>query len=358
MFRRALLLAWLVLAACGGSKKPPCTPGGDGTYLNRAVNDPYPSLSQYCMVRIEGGAIVTEPGVLQYELNTPLFSDYAVKVRTLWLPPGKSAPYDPVSAFDFPDGTLITKSFGFRDDLRKPAPAVRWIETRVLLRAPGEWRGYAYAWDGAGQEATITFAGGVQQISWLDESGQSVTANYLVPDFNQCKQCHASNSVMTLLGTKARNLNRASSGENQLARFSRLGWLTGAPDPSQAPRLPVWNDPATGTVEQRARAYLEVNCAHCHSEGGTGRTSGLFLWASETSPARYGVCKSPVAAGEATGGFAYDIAPGDPDHSIFAYRMAATQPQVAMPQISRSVVDKQGLALVRQWIAGLPGACH
>jgi uncharacterized repeat protein (TIGR03806 family) len=356
--RRALLLVSMALAACGGSHKPPCTPGGDGTYVTRPVNDPYPSVSLYCMVRIESGAIVTEPGVVLYDLNTPLFSDYAVKVRTLWLPPGKSAPWDAASAFDFPEGTLITKSFGFRDDLRKSAPSVRWIETRVLLRAGGEWRGYAYAWDDAGREASLTLAGGVQQISWLDESGQSVTANYLVPDFNQCKQCHSSDGVMGLLGTKARNLNRASGGENQLARFSRLGWLAGAPDPSLAPRLPVWNDPATGTVEERARAYLEVNCAHCHSDAGTARTTGLILWASETSASRYGVCKTPVAAGEATGGFQYDVVPGDPDHSIVAFRMAATRPQVAMPQISRSVVDKQGLELVRQWIAGLSGSCH
>src|SRR5207302_9243720 len=151
-----------------------------------------------------------------------------------------------------------------------------------------------------------------------------------------------SNGAMGLLGPKARNLNRDfayhDGSDNQIARWARLGLLTGAPDPASAPRLPVWNDPATGSIEQRARAYLEVNCAHCHSDGGAARTTGLFLWASETDKTRVGVCKPPVAAGEASGGLHYDVVPGNPDQSIITYRLASTQPSIAMPQIGRSAV--------------------
>jgi hypothetical protein len=131
--------------------------------------------------------------------------------------------------------------------------------------------------------------------------------------------------------------------------------LAGAPaDLSLAPKLAAWTD-TSATVEQRARAYLDVNCAHCHSEKGFARTTGLFLDVSETRPSSLGYCKPPVAVGEASGGFLYDVVPGDPDHSILTYRLASTGASVMMPQIGRGVVDKAGLQLVRDWVTGLQG---
>ena len=350
--------AALLCAACGGSAGPaPCAnPGGDGGYLEQ----PFEKLSQYCLVQLKDGAIQPGAGVVHYDLNTPLFSDYAVKTRTVWMPPGKAAAYQASEPLDFPVGTIFTKSFGIRDDLRKPAPRIDQVETRLLIRSAAGWAGYAYIWNDARTDALLDYGGKVALKSWIDETGAPVTINYLVPSFAQCKQCHEMSGEMKLLGPRARNLNRPSpdGAENQIARLSRLGWLTGAPAPQDVPRLPVWNDPGTGTVEERARAYLEVNCAHCHSETGAARTSGLYLWASETDPTKLGVCKPPVAAGEGSGGRPYDVKPGDPDGSIVAYRMEATSPGAAMPQIGRAAVDKEGLALVRAWIAGLTGTCN
>jgi uncharacterized repeat protein (TIGR03806 family) len=337
----------------------PCTPGGDGGYLN----GPYDTLSAYCMVDIENDQITLKPGVQPYDLNTPLFSDGAVKVRTIWMPPGTSATYDDTNPFTYPVGTLITKSFGFRDDLRKTQPVVTWVETRVLMNTANGWQGYTYLWDSAQQVATINYAGEVKNISWIAEDGSPTSTNYLVPSTNQCKQCHAQEGTMEILGPKARNLNRTltypdGSVENQLTHWTSIGYLTGAPaDPSQAPKLPVWNDPSTGTTEQRARAYLEVNCAHCHNEQGSARTTGLYLWASNPDTSVVGVCKAPVAAGPGTGGFSYDVVPGDPDHSIMIFRISSVDPSLMMPLIGRSVVDTDGVQLIHDWIQGLTGTC-
>ena len=68
---------------------------------------------------------------------------------------------------------------------------------------------------------------------------------------------------------------------------------------AQAPRQPAWNDPATGTLEARARAYLEVNCANCHNSTGAANTTGLYLSDRELDPMRIGFCKTPVATGKA-----------------------------------------------------------
>jgi uncharacterized repeat protein (TIGR03806 family) len=368
---QALLAVALLGAAaggCGGSAAP-TRPGGDGSYLTAL----YPTLEQYGMVSIQNGAVVPKEGVMPYELNTPLFSDYAVKYRTIWMPTGTAAAYNDSAALDFPVGTIVTKSFGFRDDMRKAAPAVKWVETRVFVRQAAGWKGVSYAWNDAQTSATVNYGGGAVPVSWIDESGATVSTDYMVPNGNQCTECHsqhdpvANADVTTLIGPKARNLNRdhayPTGTENQLAHMAVVGMLTGAPaDPAtQAPKLPVWNDPSTGTTDERARAYLEVNCAHCHSATGFARTTGLFLGVNQTQWSSLGVCKPPVAVGEATGGFLYDVVPGDPDHSILTYRVGSTQPATMMPQIGRSVTDAQGEQLMRDWITGLQGtapACN
>jgi len=358
LFRSVGLLVGGALLAlgCGGSNSTPsCTPVSGKA-------EPFPTLDAWCQVSMVGGDVVPNPGVTPYNLNTPLFSDYAVKRRTVWMPPGASATYDGENVFTFPEGTVLTKSFGLPDDVRKAQPVVQWVETRVMWLTGGEWHAVSYTWDQAQTKATVAPGGGVYPKTIIGPDGSTLDAQYLVPQANQCSQCHASNSVTTLIGPKARNLNRDltypdGTTENQLAHWTRLGLLTGAPDPSAAPRLPVWNDPSTGTLDQRARAYLESNCAHCHSPGGDAKNSALFLSTFVTDAYSYGVCKKPVAAGGGTGNLLYDIVPGQPDASIMVHRLGSTDPSVAMPQIGRSVVDQAGLQLIEDWIASLPGSC-
>jgi len=357
VFRRAgaVVAAAVVAAACGGSGSSSCTPQQGGATAS-------PTLDAWCQVSMVNGDIVPNAGVTPYNLNTPLFSDYAVKRRTVWMPAGASATYDSTGVFQFPEGTVLTKSFGMADDVRKANPVVTWVETRVMWLSGGQWNAISYTWDAAQKTATAAPGGGVYQKSFIGPDGTTLTANYLVPQVQQCRQCHEDSAIMTPIGPKARNLNRDltypdGTTENQLARWTRLGLLTGAPDPASAPRLAVWNDPATGTLEERARAYLEGNCAHCHSPGGEARTTALFLSSLVTEPIQYGICKKPVAAGGGAGGNLYDIVPGQPDASIIPYRLASTEPSVAMPQIGRSVVDEAGLQLVRDWITSLTGSC-
>jgi hypothetical protein len=167
---------------------------------------------------------------------------------------------------------------------------------------------------------------------------------------------------MLPIGPKARQLNGLyaypEGAENQLSHWAEVGFLTGAPPANEAPLLPVWNDPTTGTVEVRARAYLEGNCAHCHNAEGAARTTGLWLESDETEPVRYGVCKEPVAAGPATGGLLFDVVPGHPEESVMIHRIGSTQVGVMMPPLERSVVDGPGVSLVAAWISGLDGGCQ
>ncbi|MBR0344132.1 MAG: hypothetical protein IJI03_02575, partial [Rudaea sp.] len=72
---------------------------------------------------------------------------------------------------------------------------------------------------------------------------------------------------------------------------------------------------------------------------------------------RLGLCKPPVAAGRGTGDRLFDIVPGKPDASILLYRMTSSEPGVMMPEMGRNTTHKEGVELIREWIAATSGTC-
>jgi uncharacterized repeat protein (TIGR03806 family) len=322
------------------------------------LSDGFEKLSQYRLFEGNPAEQVPAEGVIPYDLNSALFSDYAEKFRFVKLPPDTHAAYREADTFEFPIGTVIAKTFAYPRDARDPSKGRRLIETRILKREPDGWIGLPYVWDAAQTEATLDVAGDTVDVNWIHADGRPRTNNYIIPNVNQCKGCHKSGEVMTPIGPKARHLNRdfayREGTENQLAHWSRLGALDGAPAPDRAPRLAVWDDPRGGTLDDRARAWLEINCAHCHNPDGPARSTGLDLTAAQHNPAAFGVKKPPVAAGIGSGGRVYDIVPGRPDESILVYRIASTHPGVMMPELGKRLVHEEGVALVREWIAAMP----
>jgi uncharacterized repeat protein (TIGR03806 family) len=357
----AACLALCAAAGCGRERGfAHCTPPVAGVTVQQAI-DQYQHVWDYCLVDVQNGQLLLNPAAIPYDLQTPLFSDYALKYRAVWVPPGTHAQYSADGVFDFPVGTVLIKTFAFAPDLRAADVGQKAVETRYLIRNANEWVSLTYLWNDAQTDAVLDVAGETRPISFIAPDGMSLDAKYLIPSANQCGQCHDAGTTQMPIGPKARQLNKsypyAGGAQNQLDRFAAAGILVGAPPSDQAPKLAVWNDPTTGTVDERARAWLEGNCAHCHSDAGLARTTGLTLWASETNPIKFGVCKTPVAAGPATGGRHYDIVPGQPDQSILMFRIEATQPGIMMPQLGRSVVHAEGVQLIRDWITAMPGTC-
>jgi uncharacterized repeat protein (TIGR03806 family) len=277
-------------------------------------------------------------GVVPYDLNTPLFSDYATKRRFVWMPPGTAASYRPDDVFDFPVGTILSKSFSYQ----------KLIETRLLVRTKNGWFGLPYVWNANQTEATLQMAADPVRVKY-----KNVEFDYMIPNANQCKGCHEKAKTMTPIGPKARNLNRdlayAEGTTNELAHWAQVGYLQGAPAPEQAPRAAVWNDPSQ-PLDARAMAYLDVNCGHCHNPQGPANTSGLYLTYGQADPLRLGFSKVPVSAGKASGDLFYDVVAGHPEQSILVHRMESTEPKILMPELGRSLVHKEGLELIREWI--------
>ena len=133
--------------------------------------------------------------------------------------------------------------------------------------------------------------------------------------------------------------------------------LTGFEDVVAAPKIASWSKPGNATLAERARAYLDVNCAHCHNPQGAADTSALNLNIEAEVDRQFGICKPPVAVGRGSGNRPFDIYPGRAEDSILLYRMEDSDPAIAMPELGRASVHTEGVAVIRDWINSLSGKC-
>lgn len=296
--------------------------------------------------------------VVPYALNSPLFSDYAYKLRFIRLPKGLKTTYNPDSVLQFPVGTAIVKTFYYKNDERNEKKGRQLMETRVLLHEAKGWVALPYIWNKEQTEATLEVAGGTQVVAWRDQEGNKKSLEYFVPNMNQCKGCHEKSGKMTPIGPSARQLNgdfdyHSNSKENQLSHWKNLGLIENLPEnTSEIPKIPAFNDP-TASLDLRARGYLDINCAHCHNPSGPARSSGLFLTWANTHKSSYGFFKAPIAAGRGSGNLAFDIVPGKSNESILAYRMNSADPGIMMPELGRKLIHKEGVALINAWIQSM-----
>lgn len=347
------LLASLLLATACSDKKGL----GDGFSLESL---PLEQLSDYQLFDGELNLLQPGPDLLPYDLNTPLFTDYAEKLRFLYLPEGEQITYVDEATLQYPIGAMLFKNFFFYNDTRNPALGRRILETRILALHEDGWKAYSYLWNDAQTEATYRVTGAVVPVNWIQPDGSNNSIQYVIPNQVDCQNCHQIGDPLMPLGPKPRNINRsypyADGTTNQLEKWAEKGWLTGLP--ASIPVLPVWNDPSSGSLNDRARAYLDVNCAHCHRPEGDADNSGLFLNYENGDASALGLCKPPVAAGAGSGGLAFDIVPGQPDSSILLFRMNAVELNVMMPEAGRTIIHQEGVALIEAWIASLsPEGC-
>ena len=325
-----VLIAGLLVTACGKASGP-------NTDILLA-DKPATTLAAYGLFEDDRARVPIE-GLVKYDLSNPLFSDYAEKHRFIYVPEDKSATYVEDDVLAFPVGSVLVKTFAYGE---------RYLETRLLIHKADGWEAIPYVWNEAGTEATYAPVGARIEISAEGGPVEAGAFTYAVPNKNQCKTCHQNGDVVTPIGPKARNLNHVGPhGVNQIADWQTRGLL--AEIGAETPSVPaVWNEDID--LEQRARAYLDINCAHCHKATGSASNSGLWLdWAIEDA-VKWGVGKHPTAAGRGSGDALVVIKPGQPEKSILAYRMASDEAGVAMPELGRALVHDEGVALIDAWI--------
>jgi uncharacterized repeat protein (TIGR03806 family) len=343
--------------------------------MPESIRDFPRKLSAWKIFNFKDGEFSFEKDVIPFDLNTPLFSDYAKKVRTIYIPEDKKINLIENNLF-YPTGTIISKTFYYKPKDFKFSPKGPWgeksllIETRILIKTLKKgWLGMAYIWDENLLDATRKVAG---KNLTLEFEGKKFT--YSVPNANQCIKCHQAfegtleegfKSVIRPIGPRrADNLNRNFVHQgvetNQLSYLKELGLLKRVVDLNIIKKLPVWDDPSTGTIEQRSHAYLEVNCTHCHNLNGEAAPTGFFTdFEIESSyTIKRGFCKSPVAAGRGSGNHSYVVHPKRPVDSILIYRLSSQDPTVRMPELGRELPHKEGIDLLSEYILFLDKDCR
>lgn len=301
-------------------------------------------LSDYGFFEGELADLKPASQVIEYDINSPLFSDYANKKRFIYLPAGKQIVYKAMGPLHFPEGTTLIKNFYYTDDQLGEGKG-KIIETRLLIKKTTGWKSLPYVWNEEQTEAFLEIPGREVPLRLAATQEEML---YAVPTMLQCKSCHESNGQITPIGPTARQLNKSG----QLEKWVANGWLTNQPTENKWPKMVAWDDESE-SLEARAHAYLEINCGHCHQPAGPAKNSGLNLTSSAKTPLAMGIYKAPVAAGRGSGGLKFDIVPGKPSQSILIYRMKSVDPSVMMPEVGKATVHTEGVKLIEAWIAAM-----
>lgn len=230
-------------------------------------------LSFYKLFQGKPAELIPAANVEVLELSSTLFTDYAEKQRLIKLPQGKKMKLTGNGLPDFPEGTLIAKTFYYP---LGPGGKLQIMETRLLLLEGGKWNVAVYKWNKEQTEAFLITDGDVVPVKRLDSNGKMMAIGYHIPANQECVSCHHSNDTILPIGPKARNLNvevvREQSRINQLQYLIDKG-LMSAEKLDKIEKLPPYKD-TKASIHERARGYLEINCAHCHQQGGfAGRTT-------------------------------------------------------------------------------------
>ncbi len=271
------------------------------------------------------------PRAFKYELNTPLFSDYSHKQRIIALPENTSMEYDNDGLPIFPDNTVIAKTFFYNMDERDLTLGRTIIETRLLIKQNNQWETGDYVWNEAQTEATLDLDGSTLPVSWIDADGVTNDITYEIPSNDDCFTCHASFNKNKPIGPKLRTMNFNINGTNQLEQFISNGYLTGVTNPSSISVLPNWED-SSASLEDRARAYIDINCAHCHIPGGTCADESTLNLAFET----------PLEESL--------IAEQSPSIEL---RVSTNIEGISMPLIGTSILHDEGVQLILDYLQSL-----
>ena len=281
--------------------------------------------------------LAPDTNVHLFELNSILFTDYAYKQRLIRLPEGAAMEYNNSSLLPiFPDNTIITKTFFYYLDEMDPSLGKKIIETRVMLKTEGTWKMGNYKWNEAQTEAVYTESSSEVPITYIDLEGETRNIDYVIPSNDDCITCHNIDNVKIPIGPKLRNLNfnpmNGTVNENQINYFINNGLLEGLLDNSSITVLPDWTDDVNFDIFERGRAYIDINCAHCHQPGGIVPTGFLLDYRLETPFENTGIYEH---------------------RGQIESRIQSLVPVYLMPQIGRSVVHDEGVEMMLEYLQAI-----
>ncbi len=290
--------------------------------------------------------------LIPYGVNSPLWSDGAVKTRWFTLPTNAVIGFSANGEWTFPAGAVFVKHFELPVDDTHPQ-MLRRLETRILVRdTNGYVYGATYKWRADNSDADLVATGLTEPVEIKTAAGTR-TQNWFYPGRQDCLTCHtvASGGV---LGLNTRQLNgdfKYPNGVtgNQLHTLGHLGIFAAAFDDRKIFRCPrLVNVTNAAALQIRVRSYLDANCSMCHRPGGAG---AFFDARFETPLKKQNLINGPVANQLGIAG-ARVIVSGDTNRSIL-FRRVSRVGENQMPPLGKNVVDDKAVAVIGRWIGSL-----
>jgi putative heme-binding domain-containing protein len=314
-------------------------------------------------------------GVIPFSINAMQWIDHAEAERFIALPGTSTLIFYqepqqvPKSMFQsryfFPKDAVLVKTITLRMTQEDP-DSERRVETQVLHFDGTNWNGYTYQWDDQQTDAVLVPATGASKIFKVKDVGAPAGSREQTWHFfgrGQCLQCHNPWAGYNLAFTPSqldREQKYGAIKDSQLRTLEHIGILAHGGKDKTAIKLakPYWKPlvnpfpvlAGMSSVEDRARSYLQVNCAHCH-QFGAGGTAQIDLRYDIPLKDMRVAYKHPIQ-GEFGIPEASIVAPQSPDKSVLFYRMA-TLGKGRMPHIGSYNVDEPGLHLIESWIDSL-----
>ncbi|HTC38737.1 MAG TPA: chitobiase/beta-hexosaminidase C-terminal domain-containing protein [Steroidobacteraceae bacterium] len=298
---------------------------------------------------------IASPGLIPYALNVAFWSDGADKSRWIAVPAGQIL-FSASGEWRFPAGTVFVKNFDLGLDAANPA-AKRRLETRILVRdSQGGVYGAVYKWRPDGSDAELLSTSATETIQVKSATGNVQEQTWYYPSRQDCLTCHTAGAG-GVLGVKTRQLNRPftyPSGvtDNELRTWNHLGLFTPAFKDEELQKftaLAAAGD-TSRSLQDRARSYLDANCAQCHRPGGTVAN---FDARYDTPLEKQALIDGPVLIDQGIDRPRV-ISPHDIWRSI-AYMRVDTTGDIRMPPLARETIDQKGVQLLGEWINSLPG---
>lgn len=347
-----LIICCLVTGGCNSNMR------GNSVHLDIDAK-PLEKISYYNFFKYCCDFTKPNKGVVRYKLINTMFNDYSKSETFMYIPDGLSLRIDSSNLLDIPVGGCLINIVYYLKDERNPSSQKQLIETQLLIRKQTGWGALNYRWNEDQKDAGLFNTSGSEAVNLTDKNGLAQQINFQIVPPAECKNCHLRGNQFFPIGIKTGNLNTdadyPTGKKNQLDHWADAGLLKHFAKESIV-TYPNWRDTSV-SIDQRARAYLNANCAHCHSPGGQAFASGLFLNTDNNNNLSYGMCKPPLSKGKGTCYLNYDIVPGKPSESAMVCRMASNEEGVKMPEYGRTVVDTEGLSLITSWIAHLNTDC-
>lgn len=291
-------------------------------------NGLFPKLSSYKIYKGSPTNLHPTADYFLYELASPLFTDYSEKQRLVKLPLGKKMSAINDGLIELPEGTIIVKTFYYYHDKRDTSHGKQLVETRVLQKKNNIWLTGTYEWNLEQTEAFLTDKSPDKTISWTNQIGQVQNIEYHIPSTKDCKTCHQQDHRIEPIGLKAQNLNfkvlRDNTVQNQLTFLAKKGHL--ALQNASFVQIVNYQD-TTAQLSKRTRAYLDINCAHCHNPKGSAASKKLdFNYRTPLENTKILSAKQDI--------------------------IKQIEKQ-KMPKIGTTVIDKEGLVLIKAYLGTL-----